>query len=49
MTIPKLQIRRMTLDDLKLALAWAGQEGWNPGLHDAEPFFAADPHGFFIA
>ena len=46
---PKLHIRRMKPDDLQLAIAWAGQEGWNPGLHDAEPFFAADPQGFFIA
>ncbi len=46
---PKLHIRRMKPDDLQLAIAWAGQEGWNPGLYDAEPFFAADPQGFFLA
>jgi len=42
-------IRRMNLEDLKLACEWAAKEGWNPGLHDAECFFAADPQGYFIA
>ncbi len=27
-------------------LDWAADEGWNPGLHDADAFFAADPDGF---
>ncbi len=35
--------------DLDLAVAWAAAEGWNPGLHDADPFYAADPNGFFLA
>jgi hypothetical protein len=26
----------------------AAAEGWNPGLHDAHCFYAADPHGFFL-
>jgi GNAT superfamily N-acetyltransferase len=29
-------------------LAWAAPEGWNPGLHDAAPFYAADPEGWFV-
>lgn len=37
----------MTRDEVALALSWAAGEGWNPGLHDAESFFAADPGGFF--
>jgi len=45
----EIAIRRMTRDDLDLAVAWASSEGWNPGLHDADPFYAADPNGFFIA
>lgn len=28
---------------------WAAREGWNPGLADAEAFFAADPEGFLGA
>ena len=42
------QIRTMTRDQLDLALEWAADEGWNPGLHDAEPFYGADPEGFFM-
>ncbi|MFF0741233.1 GNAT family N-acetyltransferase [Streptomyces sp. NPDC004111] len=29
--------------------AWAREEGWNPGLADVQPFFAADPTGFLVA
>ncbi len=41
-------VRRMTEADLALALEWAASEGWNPGLHDAHCFYAADPQGFFL-
>lgn len=30
-------------------LDWAADEGWNPGIDDAEAFWAADPDGFFVA
>lgn len=30
-------------------LDWAADEGWNPGLDDAEVFRAAGPDGFFVA
>ncbi len=42
------RIRRMTRADVDLALDWAAAEGWNPGLHDAVPFFEADNRGFFL-
>jgi GNAT superfamily N-acetyltransferase len=41
-------IKTMSLDNLKQAIAWAAAEGWNPGLHDAECFYAADPTGFLM-
>jgi ribosomal protein S18 acetylase RimI-like enzyme len=41
-------VRTMSAEDVALAVEWAAQEGWNPGLHDAACFRAADPHGFFI-
>jgi GNAT superfamily N-acetyltransferase len=41
-------IKTITRDRLDLALEWAAEEGWNPGIHDADPFFAADPEGFFM-
>jgi GNAT superfamily N-acetyltransferase len=44
-----LIVRNMTEADLALALEWAAAEGWNPGLHDANCFYAADPEGFFLA
>ena len=42
------QIKTMTRDELALAVGWAADEGWNPGLYDAECFYAADPNGFLI-
>lgn len=27
---------------------WAAKEGWNPGLYDADAFYATDPKGFLI-
>jgi len=38
----------MNRDDVSLAVAWAASEGWNPGVHDADCFYAADPDGFFL-
>ncbi len=42
------QIRAMSRTELDLAIGWARDEGWNPGLHDATPFHAADPEGFLV-
>jgi hypothetical protein len=41
-------IRTMSRDDLDTAVEWAAAEGWNPGLYDADRFYAADPDGFLI-
>lgn len=38
----------MTREDLDLAISWAAKEGWNPGLHDGDPFYNTDPNGFFM-
>jgi len=43
------EFRRATLEELRIMLAWAAEEGWNPGLDDAAAFHAADPQGFFVA
>lgn len=40
--------RTMNRDEVALAVEWAAQEGWNPGLHDAATFHAADAQGFFV-
>lgn len=47
-TASPLAIRRMSQAELGLALDWAAAEGWNPGLDDAAPFYAADPDGFLV-
>lgn len=41
-------VRVMTRGEVDLALEWAAGEGWNPGLRDADSFYALDPHGFFL-
>lgn len=45
----EIKLRGMRRDELDIVLDWAADEGWNPGLSDAEPFFATDPTGFFVA
>lgn len=44
-----LTIRAMTRRELDTLVDWAAQEGWNPGLHDAEIFWRTDPQGFIAA
>ena len=39
----------MTRSEFGTAVEWAAREGWNPGLDDADAFFAADPGGFLQA
>lgn len=39
----------MTREDINIAIKWAADEGWNPGLYDAESFYITDPNGFLIA
>lgn len=43
----KLQFHPMNLEGLNTLMEWAREEGWNPGLHDAEVFWATDPEGFY--
>ena len=43
-----LTIKVMTEKEVNIAIDWAAQEGWNPGLHDAHNYYQADPHGFLI-
>ena len=42
------RIRTMTRAEVDLAIDWAAVEGWNPGIHDAGCFHAADPDGFLV-
>ena len=45
----QLVIRNMTRSELDQLVGWATREGWNPGLHDAELFWATDPDAFIAA
>lgn len=42
-------VNKITKDQMPFLIQMAKDQGWNPGLDDAEAFFAADPNGFFIA
>lgn len=44
-----IEIRTMTRADMDGAVAWAAEEGWNPGWNDAGIFYAVDPKGYFMA
>lgn len=44
-----LVIRNMTRAEVDELVEWAAREGWNPGLHDAELFWATDPEAFIAA
>lgn len=46
---PDFEIRSMTKSNLGLALEWADAEGWNTGRDDLDPFWKADPAGYFMA
>lgn len=42
------KIRTASREELDIAIEWAAKEGWNPGLHDSDAFYATDPKGFFL-
>jgi ribosomal protein S18 acetylase RimI-like enzyme len=46
--VNRYTIRPMTRAELDIGIDWAAAEGWNPGLHDGDSFFAADPSGFLV-
>ena len=46
MELETYSIEQMTFEDVELAIDWAAEEGWNPGLYDARCFYATDESGF---
>lgn len=48
MTALPLSIRRMSRQEMELAIEWAAAEGWNPGLYVSDAFYRADPDGFLL-
>ncbi|MEM6581995.1 MAG: GNAT family N-acetyltransferase [Pseudomonadota bacterium] len=45
----ELHIRNMTRSEVDQLVDWAAQEGWNPGLQDAEIFWQTDEQAFLAA
>lgn len=45
----ELVIRNMTRSEVNELVDWAASEGWNPGLHDADLFWATDSEAFIAA
>ena len=41
-------IRPASIDEFSIAVEWAANEGWNPGLSELEAFLASDPQGFLM-
>jgi len=41
-------IKIMSREEVDIAIEWAAAEGWNPGLNDADCYYAADQNGFLI-
>ena len=42
-----LQFQKLDFGGLKTLIKWAGEEGWNPGINDAEVFWETDPDGYY--
>ena len=40
-------IEQLSKNEVAIFTAWAAKEGWNPGIHDIQCFYQADPKGFF--
>lgn len=49
MSETELIIRNMHREELDILVDWAADEGWNPGLSDAQIFWETDPEGFIAA
>jgi GNAT superfamily N-acetyltransferase len=42
-----LKFQKLDFEGLKTLIKWADEEGWNPGLNDAEVFWKTDPDGYY--
>ena len=45
----RLDLRPMTREEADRLVGWATDEGWNPGIHDADIFWRTDAEGFIAA
>jgi GNAT superfamily N-acetyltransferase len=47
--VQSIKFRNMVRSEVEELVSWAAREGWNPGLHDADLFWATDPEAFIAA
>lgn len=47
MDVKDFSFRKLQFEELLTLISWAKNEGWNPGLYDAEVFWKTDPDGFY--
>ena len=43
----ELKFEKLDYQGPETLVAWAREEGWNPGPHDAKVYWATDPEGFY--
>ncbi|SER02353.1 Acetyltransferase (GNAT) domain-containing protein [Amphritea atlantica] len=41
-------VKTVGRNEIDIAIEWAADEGWNPGLHDADCYYSADQNGFLM-
>lgn len=44
----QLKVTQATRDDWRTVERWIEEQGWDPGVSDADQFYAQDPEGFFV-
>ncbi len=42
-----LKFQKLDFEGLKILINWADEEGWKPGLNDADVFWKTDPDGYY--
>lgn len=47
LNLDQLSFQKLDQQEVNTLINWAQTEGWNPGPHDAEVFWATDPDGFY--
>jgi len=47
LNLEDLKFQLLDYKGLQTLVAWATEEGWNPGPHDALVYWATDPEGFY--
>ncbi len=46
-SLDTLEFKKLDFKGLKTLVEWAKEEGWNPGPHDIDVYWATDPDGFY--